>query len=159
MGKTEDVIMDDLLPYMVRAPLNLLHIYVLKHTERYHSSLRKIFDLLSFAGDKERLDEYMNEHEQDYSSLYSVSGRMMALLLGLELPVKTGDEAKEAGYNMCEAVRQMRESSRAEGRAEGEEHGKREVVLNMLSKNLSLEQIADLTGVALETVREIANNR
>ncbi len=59
---------------------------------------------------------------------------------------------------MCEAIRQMRESSKAEGKAEGRAEGRAEVIRNMLGKKLPLEEIADLTGISLEVVTEIADN-
>jgi len=46
------------------------------------------------------------------------TNRVLALLLDLELPMKTDNALKEK-YNVCEAVRQMRESSKEEGRLEG----------------------------------------
>ncbi|MGN0154235.1 MAG: hypothetical protein ACI4A3_07270 [Lachnospiraceae bacterium] len=50
---------------------------------------------------------------------------------------------------MCKAVEEMRKNSR--------EEGKQEIVQNMLAKNLSPEEIADLTGVSLEMVLQIAD--
>lgn len=143
--------LNSLLPYMVKAPLNLLCLYDVKDTYLYRSSLRKIFDLMPYTEDGEALKEYVNTHELEYSSIDSAASRVLSLLLDMELTVQSKENEKGGGDNMCEAIRQIKESSRAEGR--------QEVILNMLSKNLSLEQIADLTGVALETVQEIANNR
>ena len=44
---------------------------------------------------------------------------------------------------------------RAEGRAEGKAEGLAEVARKMLSKNKSLEEIADLTGLSTEKVKEL----
>lgn len=140
-----------LLLYMVKAPLNLLCLYDVKNTYRYRSSLRKIFDLMPYTKNEDTLKQYIDTHEETYSSIDDATSRVLSMLLDLDLSVQSYSDEKKGEDNMCEAIRQMRESSKAEGR--------QEVILNMISKNLSLEQIADLTGVALETVQEIANNR
>ena len=74
-------------------------------------------------------------------------------MLDLDLSAQSQDEERLGEDNMCEAIRQMRASSKAEGKAEG----KAEVIRNMLRKKLSFEEIADLTGVALDVVIEIAD--
>ena len=144
-----------LLPYMVKAPLNVLHLYDAKNTDRYRSSLRKIFDLMPFTEDENELKYFIDTHQEVYSEIDSAAGRVLSMLLDLDLSVQSQNEKKEGGDNVCEAIRQMRESSKAEGRIEA----KQEVIRNMLLKNLSCEEIADLTGVALEAVQEIADNQ
>ncbi len=146
--------LDVLLPYMVRAPLNILHLYDVKNTYRYRSSLKKIFDLMPFTEDEVELQKYVDAHEEEYSVIDDAASRVLSMLLDLDFSMQYSDGERLGEDNMCEAIRQMRESSKAEGKAEG----KAEVIRNMLGKKLSLEEIADLTGVALEVVVEIADN-
>lgn len=87
--------------------------------------------------------------EDVYSHIDSAASRVLSMLLDLDLSVQVEDEKKEGENSMCEAIRQIK----AEGRAEG----KQEIIRNMLTKRLSLEEIAELTGVALEIVVEIAS--
>ena len=58
---------------------------------------------------------------------------------------------------MCQAMREIREDERREGRKEGHETTCRETVLRMLSrKKFSYEEIAELNAVSVEKVKEIA---
>lgn len=125
--------------------------YDVKNTYRYRSSLKKIFDLMPFTEDENALKQYIVTHEENYSAIDSAESRVLSMLLDLELSVQSQGNQKEGEDNMCEAIRQMRESSKAEG--------KQEIIRNMLGKKLSLEEIADLTGVALDVVVEIADNQ
>ena len=132
-GLFEDVEeLELLLPYMVRAPLNVLHLYNVKNTERYRSSLKKIFDLMPYIKNGEALQDYMDTHEEEYSAIDSAASRVLASLLDLDLPVQSGNEEKEDGTNMCEAVRQIKESSKAEGRTEGRIAAYHEMGLSVL---------------------------
>lgn len=57
------------------------------------------------------------------------------------------DEQKEGEGNMCEAIRQMRESSRAEGKAEG-------MIEAFYEMGLSPEEIAQRIGITLAEVEK-----
>lgn len=154
-GLFEDTGYADMLePYMVKAPLNLISIYDVKNTEKYRSSLRKIFDVLPFTEHEEDLRGYLAKHQDEYSDIDRATARVLSLLMDLEIPIETGQNEEEDG-NMCKAIEEMRQSSKAEGLAEG----KRQIIQNMLQKSLSLEEIADLTGVPLETVQDMAENQ
>ena len=144
----------ELAPCMVKAPLNLISIYDVKYTEKYHSSLRKIFEILPFVDSKEELEGYLDCHQEEYSSIDSAAARVLSLLMDLEISVKD-TQYKEEGGNMCKAIEEIRQSSRAEGLAEG----KQQIIQNMLNKGLSPEEVANLTDVPLETVQSIAANQ
>ncbi len=140
--------LDVLLPYMVKASLNLISIYNVKNTERYHSSLRQIFELLPFTESETELNNYLFNHRKEYSNIDRAAGRLLSLLLDLEWTVEVRQSIKEDSIDMCKAIEEMKRSSKAEG-----EQG---IVRNMLNKKLSPEEVADLTGVPLETVLKIA---
>lgn len=72
------------------------------------------------------------------------------MLIDLKLLDEAEQSGKEKRVNMCKAIEEMRQSAREEGRAE--------IIHNMLKKSLSLEEIADLTGIPLEEVEKIAAN-
>ena len=145
---------DIVLPYMVTAPLNLISIYDMKDTSKYHSSLKQIFELMSFTDDKNALSEYLDKNKDIYSKVDDATARLLSMLLDLEILNEQSEDGEESGFNVCKAVEDMRKDSREEGIAKG----KREIVLNMLTKNLSPEEISDLTGISLERVKQIANN-
>lgn len=153
--------MDVFASYMVKAPLNLISIYDVKNTEKYHSSLRKIFEVLPYTESEDDLKGYLAKHEEEYSDIDRAAARVLSLLMDLEIPMITRENEEEDG-NMCKAIEEMRQSSKAEGVAEGLATGlaeaKKQIIQNMLKKLLSTEVIADLTGVPLEEVQRIAAN-
>lgn len=149
---------DILSSYMVKAPLNLISIYDVKDTSKYHSSLRQVFELMPFTDDKNAMSEHLDKNREIYSKVDDATARLLSMLLDLDILSKKSEDGKESGFNVCKAVEDMKRDSKEEGIAEGLEEGKREIVLNMLAKKLSPEKIADLTGISLETVKQIAEN-
>ena len=144
-----------LLPYMVKAPLNVLHLYDVKNTYRYRSSLKKIFDLMPFTEDGNALKQYVNKHEEVYSHIDSAASRVLSLLLDLDLSVQSRDEERKGENNVCEAIRQIKEEGRMEGRAEGKAEGKAEgMALAYNEMGLSPEEIAERIGITLQEVEK-----
>ena len=134
-----------LLPYMVSAPLTVLHLYTVENTELYHSSLRQIFDLMPFTTNGAELENYMNTHEEEYSAIDSAASRVLACLL--DLPMKTEGEEKGDGNNMCDAVRQIKESSKEEGKREGK-------IVAYYEMGLSVMEISQKLGISEEEVKK-----
>lgn len=60
--------------------------------------------------------------------------------------------------DMCKAIRDLMEDSRAEGRAEGRNEGIREMTENLLKEGVSMEIIAKATGLMKDEIREIEEN-
>ena len=64
---------------------------------------------------------------------------------------------------MCEAIRQMMESSKQQGLQQGMQRGSREMQLqiarNMLNANMSMKQIAALTRLTLLEVPQLQKAR
>ncbi len=138
--------MDLLLPYMVKAPLNVMHLYNVKNTYRYRSSLKKIFDLMPFTEDGKALKQYVSNHEDVYSHIDSAASRVLAVLLDLDMSMQ--DREREGEHNVCEAIRQIK----AEGMAEGKIEGKIEAYNEM---GLSPEEIAQKMGISLVEVKGV----
>jgi len=128
-----------LLPYMVKAPLNVLHLYDVKNTYQYRSSLKKIFDLMPFTEDGNALKQYVNNHEDVYSHIDSAASRVLSMLLDLDLSVQSEDEEKEGENSVCEAIRQIKEEGKVEA---------------FYEMGLSPEEIAQRIGITLEEVEK-----
>ncbi len=114
-------LLSHLAPYMVQAPLNLIWAYDVEHTERYQSSLRKVFDLLKVSKDKDAMLTHVKEHEQEYSRIDQVTGRLIQQLLQLELVEE--EEEWEGEMNMCKALEDLRKEGFEEGLQEGIQEG------------------------------------
>ena len=105
---------------------------------------------MSFTDDKNALSEYLDKNKDIYSKVDDATARLLSMLLDLEILNEQSEDGEESVFNVCKALEDMKRDSR--------EEGKRGIVLNMLAKNLSLEEISDLTGISLERVKQIAEN-
>lgn len=100
-----------------------------------------------YTGSKEKL-QHANETLKMFSAL-------------------TGDDTFEKVYNennlekggvtMCDVVERIRNEGRAEGRVEGQENAREEMILNLLESNAgSIEQIATWVKLPVKEVKKIA---
>ena len=89
----------------------------------FHTELREVFAALNYRKDKEGMQKLMEENEA-YRHLDRDSVRVLSVLL--KQPQIWEERAKymskyeeQEEYDMCLALREMRDDARAEGRAEG----------------------------------------
>lgn len=54
---------------------------------------------------------------------------------------------------------QLLEEGREEGLQQGLQRGRREIALNLLHTGMTVEQVATLTGLSIEQVRELDDSR
>lgn len=102
---------------------------------------------MPFTTKQDALQQYIDMHEEEYSAIDYAASRVLSSLLDLELPMKTDNALKEE-YNVCEAVRQIRESSRLEGRSEGK-------IIAYNEMGLSVKEISEKVGIPEEEVVHI----
>ena len=66
---------------------------------------------------------------------------------------------EDGGVNVCKGIRDLMEHSRTEGREEGLHRGaeleRKNIIINMLEMNKSIEEICKLVRCDVEYVREI----
>lgn len=144
--------LEEMLPFMVAAPLNLISVYDVEDTTKYHGSLKKVFDLLRYTEDKDAMSEYLDSHAEAYSRLDEATARMVAFLLNLDLSDEEEMQLKEGGLDMCKALEDMKKEAEEKGIAVGEI----KIILSMLGKGMSCEEVSSLTDVPLERVTQIA---
>ncbi len=149
--------LDKLLPHMVSAPLNLISVYNVQDTEKYHGSLKEVFELLHFVEDGEGMLSYVRNHEEAYSKLDEATMRLLSVLIHLDFPEKRSN--KEEDTDMCKALEDIKQMGIAEGRVEGEAEIKKSIILTMLSKGISCEEISSLTDIPLELIKQVQHNR
>ena len=117
---------EKLLPYMVKAPLNVLSIFDVEDTSKYHGDLRKLLDLLRYAGNWKAMDAYLQEHKEEYRDLNSTTARVVELLLDLEGMQEEADSDGKEMVDVCKAIQEMKEIERKAGREEGRQEGLQE---------------------------------
>lgn len=142
-------------------PLNMISVYDVDNTEKYHGDLKKIFDLLKFVNDGEAMFAFVQEHQKEYSKLDEATRRVLSLLTEMEFYIK-GDETEEVP-EVCKALEDIKKMGEREGIAIGEARGEAQgeakeranIVLNMFKKGMSCEDISSLTDISLELIQEI----
>ena len=98
----------------------------------------------------------MKEHVENdpaFKNVEQKAGQVINVMTGVDFKMSESEEY----VDMCQAMREIREDERKEGRKEGHEDACRETVLRMLSMRVfSYEQIAEANAVSVEKVKELA---
>lgn len=117
----------------------------------FHTELKQFFQALVYRKDKEKLKELI-DNSVEYQNLSEDTFEMIVKFLGISELWKNRNnfmnhnDAKE-GYNMCQAIRELRAEERAIGREEGikqmilenlEEHRTEETIVGKLVRWFSL---------------------
>lgn len=106
----------------------------------FHTELRQFFQALVYRKNKEKLKELI-ENSVEYQNLSEETFEMIIKFLGMSELWKNRNnfmnhnDAKE-GYNMCQAIRELRAEERAIGREEGKEIGIEQGIEQMILENL-----------------------
>lgn len=136
--------------------INLLEIRRLEDTSVFKSDLKQVFDFIRFSEDKMQLrklvksDVYYAEMEED---AYDVA---VAFTNADRLIQVKKFHAKKGKVNMCRALNELLADERTEGKAEGRTEGMAEgqaiIILNMLKRGFSEEEICGLAECSREVV-------
>ena len=134
---------DELRKLVADYRIHLIDIRRFKDTSVFKTDLRQVFDFIRCAEDKKALlelvseDEYFKNISQD---TYEVITKYANLGEGvIEMEKYKGEDG---GINMCKGLRDLIDDSKEEGR----EELLRGIVINMLRKNKTIEEICDLLG-------------
>ena len=147
---------DELREYFADYPFRL---YCLNEEQDYsvfHTELRKVFELLSFRKDKKGMLGKLRE-TPEYQKLDSESLEILAELLKIPTVWKNRQKylVKNAGeeeYDMCQAIEELIEDGRNEGRIEG----KQETLLDLVRDGLlRLEEAAKRLNLAPEELAKL----
>ncbi len=153
----ESSVLTKMLPCMGNWYLNVISVYNVEDTENYRGNLKKIFEILKYVNDGEKMYSFVQEHRDDYSKLDEATTRILSLLTDMEFYID-GNETEEVS-EMCKALEDIKKMGEREGIAIGEVRGEAKertiIVMNMFKKGMSCEDISSLTDISLELVQEI----
>lgn len=155
---------DPLLKRRLKFTMNLLDPFALdeKIINLMCPELKTVINCFRYSGDREKLFEILENIPGGTLSREAVHLLNTFLHLGLIIP------ENEERVHMCKAVREMRRILRKEGRKEGMEKGmekgkakgmamgEEKVLLSMLHRNATPEQIHQLTGISLKRILALA---
>ena len=90
--------------------------------------------------------------DRSFRSLSREAADVINALTGSNFEIQDGKES----VDMCRALEDLVKESIAEGEAKGKKEGIKEIVINMLKKNLPRDMIAELSGFSLDEISAIA---
>lgn len=103
--------------------MNLVHAWNVD-PKNFKTGLGTVFELLPFAGKKERLQAYIMEHAQHFSHLSEDECDALEVFIGMQELDKAGRKTyrnpKGEDYNMCTALVEIREEGIEKGIEKGE---------------------------------------
>ena len=148
-------------------PLHLIEVRNYPHMEKFQTDLRYTFGFLHRAENKQELMEYVSENESVFSHLDGNAYQLLRVMSnsGKILREKENYENDGGDYDMCQALLDMMEDSKAQGISIGEARGisigesrgiqlaKEVIRLQMAGK--SAEEIAAICQIPAEKVEEI----
>ena len=110
----------DLQRFIVDYPIHLLEVREYEHMEDFQSDMRYVFGFLQKEHDKELLRAYVKEYEEVFTKLPSDAYELISVMSHADkLLEKKREYENEGGCNMCQAIEEMIEDGRIEGRLEG----------------------------------------
>ena len=123
--------------------------------DKLQSSLREVMLFIKHAKDKRKLQE-LTSTDSNFHTLELKAARVIDSITGMNLRFTEA----ERSVDMCQAVQEMCDDARAEGRIEGKNIGQQEHALLMAQRMLndsrfSLEDISNFSGLPLEDVRKL----
>lgn len=109
---------EDMKQFCPDFKINLVHAWNVNPAD-FKTGLRKVFELLPYAASKKKLRAYIQEHEEAFDHLTGDDCDALEVFIGMDrLGITEREKFKnqEGGsYNMCTALREIREEGREEG--------------------------------------------
>ena len=146
-----------LLPYIADYPLQLIdpHRMDEETLAQFKSTAREVFTFIKHSKDKNKILELVQEPR--YQTLDPLAANVINICTNSKLPLTIN---KEDDVNMCQAIDEIREDSRNEGRYEGIEIGiskeRKEMALKLLQKgSMPVDEISELTELSLEEIEAL----
>ena len=132
--------------------------------EHLNSSLREVLSYIKYQHDQEQMQRLLQE-DQRFSELERNAALVIQATTKTELNIKPNAEV----VDMCEAIRQMMESSKQQGVLQGMQQGRQEgiqqgehnmqlrIARQMLAAKLPLQQISEMTALSVNELQKLQN--
>ena len=132
--------------------------------EHLNSSLREVLSYIKYQHDQEQMQRLLQEDNR-FSELERNAALVIQATTKTELNIKPNAEV----VDMCEAIRQMMESSKQQGVLQGMQQGRQEgiqqgehnmqlrIARQMLAAKLPLQQISEMTALSMSELQKLQN--
>ncbi len=138
--------------------INVIDIRQFENTEVFQTDVKQVFDFIKYSDDMNRLldlvenDAYYREMDEDAFDVVTKYTNSTELVKAKDYSVQGGKK------DVCKAIRDLMDVSRAEGFEEGREEGRERTLMEVaksLFDILSDEEIARRIQLPLEKVQEL----
>lgn len=141
-------------------PIHIVKIREFENTEVFRTDVKQVFDFIRCSGDRKMLAELVQK-DKAYQAMEEDAYEVITQYVKAEELIQVKDEyiGKDGKVNMCQALKELIEEGRAEGRASGLADGHaaaiRDVVIRMIEKGKSNEEIMELTECNVSLIWEV----
>lgn len=127
----------------------------MKHLERFQTDLQQVFGMLQCRGEKQKLQKYIQENRRFFEHVdVETYQAMLEFLQSRKMMKNITLTEKEDKIDMCkamdewyaDAVREGKKAGEELGREKGRTEGRKAIIISMLSKGLSAEEIKSYTN-------------
>ncbi len=141
---------DYIKPYISNYKLNLFDINEYDSFGQFRTELESLFEFLRYSGEKELLEEKLEQNRERYAHLDEDTVQLLSKLANVE-GLERIQEKEEGGIDMCKAW----EDQKLEGIREGIEKGIKIERLDIIhrimdNRKMSLEEVLELIGMSEE---------
>lgn len=110
-------------------------------TEEFHTDLKEVFTFIRFSSDAEKLNAFVNENRRYFEQVPEDAYDFLAARThsGILLELKENLQAKQGGFNMCKALKDIEERGIRLGREDGIRLGKEQGInyeRELIARNL-----------------------
>ena len=142
--------------YVPNYHINLLDAGAVRDPNRFQSDLQQIFGVLKYRGNKNGLQNYMQENKDYFTRVNVETYQALCAFLHSEKMLKEiNDSGKDVKINMCQALEELYQDGIKEGREEGREEGIAAVISNMLKNGMSITDIKKYTGADDHVIAQV----
>ena len=143
--------------------INVIDVRKFENTEVFHTDVRQVFDFIRCSEDKKKLVKLV-ENDVYYTQMDEEAFDVVTKYANAKELIKAKEYLPEGGKrNVCKAIKDLMDDSRAEGREEGREQGieqgvlqaKQTLVINMLKENEPIDKICRIVECDEEFVKQV----
>ena len=158
--KLSDLFADDVdSAYTLQLEIRLLDVCRMTDEEicGYTGELRTIFGFRKYAGDKEKLENFINENREYFTNVSETAVNALAELTHSSelMKIRTQEyTTTEGGIDVCKGIQGMIRDGKLEGIREGKAEARKEIAISLSAMGMSDGKIAEATGVSTAIVQE-----
>ena len=137
-------------------PVHIIEIRNFENTGVFQTDVKQVFDFIRCAGDKASLFKLV-QNDENFRCMEEDAYEVVTNYVKADELIQVKDEYRreDGKVDMCQALKDLIEDGRIEGRAEGHSTAIKSIVIKMVNKGKSDEEIMELTECSAELIWEV----